>query len=80
MSQRRARDRSLVIAVEADVGRSSFDGNHTNDVTSWLIAFENQVYVPLDDADYRNLMEWTMAGHLAWVVFTFDNLDVMDHV
>lgn len=46
----------------------AFDGNHTNDVTSWL--FQNDRWQ--DDAWpelEEQLMYYTATGHLAWVVF-----------
>lgn len=63
--------RSQVGAVKVRVASGaadSFDGNHTNDVWSWMFA----------NSDWRDdkwpglmiqLMEHTANGHLSWVVF-----------
>lgn len=70
-TSRGARDRDFMVAVDEDAASGAagrFDGNHTNDVLSWLFANVNWVdeAVPqmLDE-----LMEHTKFGHLAWVVF-----------
>lgn len=70
---RGARDRrsGSVEGGRASGAASTFDGNHTNDVYSWLFPNENfDVYDT--DAFLRTLdilMERTVAGHLAWVLF-----------
>lgn len=68
-----ARDRFAVDAVEGPRGRDTFDGNHTSDVVSWLIPFPGQQWMPLSAGQMEQLMDWTEAGHLAWVVFPIDN-------
>lgn len=71
---RGARDRRFsVVAVEAQGGRSAFDGNHSSDIVSWLIPFPGTRWAGLDEDQMDQLMAWTEAGHLAWVVFPVDN-------
>jgi hypothetical protein len=72
-----ARDRRpSVPAVEVDdvSPRNSFDGNHTNDVMSWLIPQPGKKFHPLTEETYETLMQWVMMGHLAWVVLPIDNV------
>lgn len=76
MALRGARDRRSVDAVEVEEdGRpTSFDGNHTNRIVSWLIPVPGQKFEGLDEEQILQLMRWTVAGHLAWVVFPIDNV------
>jgi hypothetical protein len=47
---------------------AAFDGNHTDDVVSWL--FYNDHWEASEvPAMLDQLMEHTVYGHLAWVVF-----------
>lgn len=60
-----------MVAVEGGVASGAadnFDGNHTNDVLSWLFANVNWVDEAVP-AMLDQLMEHTKWGHLAWVVF-----------
>lgn len=64
----RARDSGPnVDAVEAQGGRSTFDGNHTDDLMSWLIIRGGKK--ELDPRDLNELMLRTARGHLSWCVF-----------
>lgn len=68
MTTARARDPRFRVAVEGASGAAAFDGNHTNDVVSWLFAndkWEDGAVPEMLD----QLMEYTIHGHLAWVVF-----------
>lgn len=72
---RGARDRRFSVdAVEVEGGRSPFDGNHTSDIVSWLIPFKGTRWEGLNEGQLEQLMDWTIAGHLAWVVFPIDNV------
>ena len=69
-----ARDRRFELSVEggtASGAASTFDGNHTNDIWSWL--FPNELFDPFDLEAFQRtldiLMERTANGHLAWVLF-----------
>ena len=69
MPQTRFRSPRSRVPVNGEAsGAAPVDGNHTNDTTSWLFANESW-----DDADVPmmlyQLMEFTVDGHLAWVVF-----------
>ena len=67
--RRGARDRGRrVSAVEVESGGrlDSFDGNHTNDLTGWLICPPGMEPA---EQDWDTLMSWLVAGHLAWAVF-----------
>lgn len=74
-TERGARDRRFGVSVEgveASGAASSFDGNHTNDVLSFM--FPNQYFTLtpeefLESESFESLMERTMWGHLAWVFF-----------
>lgn len=72
MSQRRGDSRRFV-PVEASDGRLGFDGNDTRRIVSWLIPHPGKKFEPLADEQVEQLMDWTAAGHLAWVVFPIDN-------
>lgn len=76
MSPRRvARDRDgNVVEGVSDGRRSTFDGNYTRTLTSWLIPFTGTAWEELDEDQYNQLMEWTVNGHLSWCVFPIDNL------
>ena len=71
--ERGARDRRFgsVEGGRASGAASTFDGNHTNDVYSWLIP--NELWDPTDYESLQQtidiLMERTIKGHLAWVLF-----------
>ena len=56
-------------AVEAVAsGAARFDGNKSKDIVSWL--FANPDWKDSDvPAMLDQLMEYTSAGHLAWVCF-----------
>jgi hypothetical protein len=73
MTSSRARD-GYVDAVEVSDGRPGFDGNRTDRLTSWLIPYPGNVFTPLDDTAFDQLMEWTVGGHLSWCVFPIDNV------
>jgi len=45
-----------------------FDGNDTNDITSWMFWNENWREVDVPDL-ITQLMDFTIIGHLSWVVF-----------
>ena len=47
---------------------AAFDGNHSRSILSWIIPGENWNDRSVADA-LDELMEWTVAGHLAWVIF-----------
>ena len=61
-----ARDLPTVGGVEVELGRSSFDGNHTSNTASWLIGAS--INLGLNENDLSILMDWVERGHLAWVV------------
>lgn len=69
-----ARDRFAVAPVEGALGRDTFDGNHSNEIVSWLVPMPGRKWEDLDEDQLAQLMLWTEAGHLAWVVFPIDNL------
>ena len=78
--ERGARD-PVPVAVEGASGAAAFDGNHTNDMVSWLFANENWHPDRVQD-QLAQLMEYTIYGHLAWVVFPpqgyrFDDLTLV---
>lgn len=52
--------------VEQGGRPSSFDGNHTGDTTGWLVLPAGR---SPSEADWDVLVEWLIAGHLAWFVF-----------
>jgi len=72
MTQRR-RDSRRFVPVEVSDGRRGFDGNDTRKIVSWLLPHFGQKFEPLEDEQIEQLMDWTAAGHLAWVVFPIDN-------
>jgi hypothetical protein len=61
---RGARDRSAVDAVEG--AGATFDGNHTSRCVGWHIGIG--LDEGLNEEDLSILMDWTIRGHLAWVV------------
>lgn len=73
---RGARDRrpsvSGAVGVEQRGRSRSFDGNHTKSVTSWLVLPVGQ---QVTEGDWDILIEWTVNGHLSWVVIP-QNLDL----
>jgi len=75
MPPRRARDRRQVAVGGITDGRpSTFDGNYTRTLVSWLMPMPGTPFEELGEKQYDQLMEWTIGGHLAWCVFPIDNL------
>lgn len=68
MSSSGARDTRFRVAVEGASGAAAFDGNHTNDVTSWIFNNEYWTAEKWEDS-VLTLLYHTANGHLAWVVF-----------
>lgn len=72
-----ARDPRFGVAVEegdASGAAPLFDGNHTNDTETWLVANDTLGTGGWDDETFRDrtlpqLMYFTAMGHLSWVVF-----------
>lgn len=66
--ERDARD-AAPVAVEGDLGaRSTFDGNHTNALLTWLVPDERWTEDTFP-GNVEVLMEFTANGHLAWCLF-----------
>ena len=51
----------------------TFDGNHSLRVVSWLIPYPGTGWMGISEDTLEQLMNWTIQGHLAWVVFPVDN-------
>jgi hypothetical protein len=69
--ERGARDRRFELSVEEPTAIGAarlFDGNHTDDLLSWMFAnsYWDDSLVP-DTLD--KLMGYTIDGHLSWVIF-----------
>lgn len=71
MSQGRGSVHRRPYAVEGESASGAaptFDGNHTNDVVSWMFAndsWDDELWPETED----QLMQHTAWGHLSWVVF-----------
>lgn len=67
--ERGAGHRRSAVEVEGASGAaSSFDGNHTGDIVSWLF-FNDKWKDDMWPETQEQLMMHTAWGHLAWVVF-----------
>lgn len=71
---REAREPGFEVAVEVEQGGrpSSFDGNFSSELDAWLVIPRGHEPGP---GDLRELMRWTLAGHLSWAVFPVDVAD-----
>ena len=63
-----AREGSVPVERRASGAAVAFDGNHTRQLVSWMFPNENWLDENVVDM-LIELMLWTDAGHLAWVVF-----------
>lgn len=70
-----ARDSDRRVPVESGDGASTFDGNHTDRLVSWLVPFPGMGWSGVDDEQIETLMKWVVGGHLAWCVFPIDMSD-----
>jgi hypothetical protein len=63
-----AREGSGAVEGGASGAAAAFDGNHTDNLMSWM--FPNENFLSENHAAMiEELMMWTEAGHLAWCAF-----------
>jgi hypothetical protein len=69
-----ARARKVAVEREGVLQPSTFDGNHSNAIISWIVPRQGHGWNGLTEDQLDTLMAWSVAGHLAWVVVPTDNL------